>query len=266
MRPTPLLVAALGLLAAAPAATLAQSDWLERCRRNHSGDRVQHCEQRESRLSTRASLSVDAGQNGGVSVHGWDQSGILVRAKVQAWGATAAEARQLASAIRIDTDGELSASGPAAGGRSGWAVSWEIFVPRRTGLTVSTHNGPISVENVTGRMALEAHNGPLGLSGVGGDVRGRTRNGPINVTLVGSRWNGTGLDVETTNGPVNLRLPRNYSAELETGTVNGPMNFDLDQPIPVRGRITRRIRAQLGDGGPPIRAVTTNGPVVLRNT
>jgi DUF4097 and DUF4098 domain-containing protein YvlB len=267
MRATPLMLAALTLVAGS-ARLGAQSDWIRNCERGNHDDRERHCEARESRIQARATVTVDAGQNGGVSIEGWDQSDILVEARIQTWASTEREAREIARDIRVSTSGTISATGPSTSGnrRSGWAVSYKIFVPRRTSLSVETHNGPISVEDVAGRMALRAHNGPLNLHGVSGDVNGRTQNGPINVTLAGSRWSGAGLDVETVNGPVNLRVPRNYSAELETGTVNGPINFDLEQPIPVRGRITRVIRSTLGSGGAPIRAVTTNGPVVLRNS
>jgi hypothetical protein len=268
MRVRPLLLASIPLAFLGANPGLAQEeDWVARCRRgNHAGERAQHCEERESRHSARATVSVDAGQNGGVSVEGWSEPGIRVRARVQAWAPTESEAREIARQVRVDTEGTLTASGPEHGSRRGWAVSWQIFVPRRTGLELETHNGPISVENVTGRMQLQAQNGPVSLRGVGGDVRARTQNGPVNVTLSGARWDGQGLDVETTNGPVTLSLPRSYSAELETGTVNGPMDLGLEQPIPVRGNISRRIRTTLGSGGPRIRAVTTNGPVRLRNS
>ena len=73
---------------------------------------------------------------------------------------------------------------------------------------------------------------------------------------------GVGMDVETTNGSVVIEAPDGYSAELETGTVNG--RLDLDVPVTVRGRIERRIRTQLGQGGAMVRAVTTNGSVKLR--
>jgi hypothetical protein len=62
-----------------------------------------------------------------------------------------------------------------------------------------------------------------------------------------------------------MRIPANYSARLETGTVNG--GFDIDFPITLQGRIDRRrIATQLGAGGPTIRAVTTNGGVRVRKT
>ena len=143
--------------------------------------------------------------------------------------------------------------------RHGYAVSYVIYVPRRMDLRVVTSNGPLSVHGVTGRMDLRAHNGPVDLGGLGGDVRARAENGPLAVRLSGSRWNGEGLDAETTNGPVDLSLPDGYRATLTAGTVNGPM--DVDVPLTVRGRFPRQFTTELGGGGAPVRVVTTNGPV-----
>jgi len=48
-----------------------------------------------------------------------------------------------------------------------------------------------------------------------------------------------------------------------TGTTNGPMRSDF--PITLQGHIsTRRIDTEINGGGPTVRAVTTNGPLVLR--
>jgi DUF4097 and DUF4098 domain-containing protein YvlB len=80
--------------------------------------------------------------------------------------------------------------------------------------------------------------------------------------LKGTKWQGAGLDLQTTNGPVNLSIPEGYNAHLETGTVNGPMRFDF--PVTVQGRIDRRLSLDIGSGGPTIRVVTTNGPVIVR--
>jgi hypothetical protein len=246
------------------------AEWLEECEENRrhddddGDDRVRFCEVRESRLrATGRTLTVDGRQNGGIDVEAWDGDGILLQARIQAQAPTMEEARQIASGVRIDTAGPtISASGPATSGRRSWWVGYLILVPRRTNLDLSTHNGPIHVEGVTGRMELRAVNGPLALDDVGGDVRGRTQNGPLAITLGGARWDGAGLDAETRNGPLILELPRKYGARLETGTQNGPM--DIDFPITLQGRIGRRITTTLGAGGPLIRAVTTNGPLVIR--
>jgi DUF4097 and DUF4098 domain-containing protein YvlB len=95
-------------------------------------------------------------------------------------------------------------------------------------------------------------------------VHGETTNGGVNVELSGDRWDGEELNVRTTNGGVNVSLPDNYSAHLETGTVNG--NISVDFPITVQGRITRELSVNLGSGGPTIRAMTTNGGVRVRHS
>ena len=82
---------------------------------------------------------------------------------------------------------------------------------------------------------------------------------------MGTRWEGGGgLDAETTNGPVSLAIPDNYSAELEFGTVNGPMTVGFPLTVTIQGKVGRRIITKLGAGGAPIRAVTTNGPVEIQ--
>ena len=73
---------------------------------------------------------------------------------------------------------------------------------------------------------------------------------------------GEGLDVETTNGGIELLIPPDYSARLQTGTVNGRIETEI--PLMVRGNVTRQLSTELGGGGPPIRAETTNGSVSIR--
>jgi DUF4097 and DUF4098 domain-containing protein YvlB len=107
-------------------------------------------------------------------------------------------------------------------------------------------------------------NGGIRLRDVGGDMHGRTVNGGITADLSGARWDGAGLDLETTNGGVKLRLPRDYSAELEAGTTNGGLRIGF--PIVVQGnltRLTRNIVTTLGSGGPRLRLRTVNGAVTI---
>ena len=95
-----------------------------------------------------------------------------------------------------------------------------------------------------------------------GDIHGETVNGGVTVDLSGDHWNGAGLDVETQNGGIRLRLPEQYSASLETATTNGRINIDF--PVAVEGRVTRNLTTTLGAGGARLRAVTTNGGVTIR--
>jgi hypothetical protein len=227
-------------------------------------DRERFCEVRDVTMRVPARmLFVDGRDNGGVSFYGWDKNEVLVRALIQTNADTRAEAQSLAKEIKIATDGDrVRADGPANRRHANWSVSYEVWVPRKSNLEADTHNGGISVENVEGRMELHAVNGGIHLRGTAGDVRAETTNGGVTALLEGTSWRGEGLDLQTTNGGVNLEIPRGYNARLETGTVNGGMNIDF--PITVQGFIGRRITTTLGQGGPRVRATTTNGGVRIR--
>jgi putative adhesin len=241
-------------------------DWLAECRHRGWDDRPTACKIRETGMRPGTGpLTVDPGENGGVSIYGWDRDSIALVAKIQTNARTEDDAQQLADAVRIDASGQsIRASGPETLRRTSWSVNLDVYVPRHTDLTLETVNGPLSVEDVSGTMDLRAQNGPVSLAGVGGNVTARVQNGPLDVELSGTKWDGTGLDAEAQNGPVELSIPERYNAQLETGTVNGPMDVTFPLTVTVRGRITDRITTTLGSGGPPVRVVTTNGPLTIR--
>jgi DUF4097 and DUF4098 domain-containing protein YvlB len=225
---------------------------------------VGNCEIREQTLApSGGAIAIDGRQNGGVSVKGWDQNQVLVRARVQTGAPTADEARALGQQIRIETSGtKIFASGPESRRDYNWNVSFEVFVPRRADLSVETQNGGIAIADVNGRIDFTALNGGVVLKRVGGAVRGSTTNGGLIVELSGDRWDGESLDVSTTNGGVIMSVPENYSAHLQTGTVNGSVNVDF--PVNVQGRLTKQVAFDLGSGGALVKAMTTNGGVHLK--
>jgi DUF4097 and DUF4098 domain-containing protein YvlB len=225
---------------------------------------VGNCEIREQTLAlSGGTIAIDGRQNGGVSVKGWDQNQVLVRARVQTGAPTAEEAKSLAGQVRIETSGaKIFASGPESRKDYHWDVSYEVFVPRRADLSVETQNGGIAIADVSGRIDFTALNGGVVLKRVGGAVRGSTTNGGLVIELAGDRWDGESLDVSTTNGGVIMSVPENYSAHLQTGTVNGSVNVDF--PVNVQGRLTKQVAFDLGSGGAMVKAMTTNGGVHLK--
>ncbi len=223
-------------------------------------ERGQYCEMRETTIPAGASLEVDGGANGGVSIQGGERSDILVRSKVEASADNQGDARRLVSGIRVETSGgRIHASGPAPEGHAGWSVSYEVFVPRKTSLALRTHNGGIRIAGVDGHTRFEAVNGGVTLKALAGAVEGHTTNGGLSLELASDHWEGERCDVSTTNGGVTIRVPANYSARLETGTVNGGVNVGF--PVTVHGEISRQIAVDLGSGGKLVRATTTNGGV-----
>lgn len=230
----------------------------------HDNKLARHCEIKEQTLpATDSTIAVDGKVNGGISVQGWERNEILLRARIQTAGPSEPEAIELAKQVTIQTAGSnIFASGPTNRTDHWWSVSYEVFVPRRSNLSLKTHNGGISITDVNGRLEFSALNGGVNLQRVGGTVKGGTTNGGLNVELSGERWDGEVLDVSTTNGGVSMSIPENYSAHLETGTVNGRINIDF--PVTIQGDITRELAVNLGSGGPTIRAMTTNGGVRIR--
>jgi hypothetical protein len=255
-------MAALSLSAVERAVQQTQdgADW---CRSEQWGrNREGVCEVREmSLLAGASSLSVDAAPNGGIQVQGGPRADILVQARVVATAATEQRAREIVGAVRVDAaPDKVSADGPDGLGRGeSWHVSYRLHVPTMTSLSLRSTNGGINITDVEGRIEFQTVNGGVKLSGLAGEVRGRTSNGGVDVELDGTTWRGDGLDVETSNGGVRLRIPEHYSARLETGTVNG--GFNIDFPVSVQGRVDREITADLGGGGPLIRVRTNNGGV-----
>jgi hypothetical protein len=265
-RPLRIFAAVAAMSSAVGVAASAQSDratrFMDDCR-HRVNDTAQFCETREFTLPLAKSLAVDGRENGGITVHAWDRSETKVTALIQAHARTEAEAQNIAKRIVVSTTGgDVRANGPHGNNDESWSVAYDIRAPRHTDLSLTASNGGVSVDGMDARMELETVNGGLRLTDVAGDVRGTTVNGGVTAELSGDRWHGAGLDLRTSNGGIHLFLPNNYSAQLETGTVNGGM--DIGFPITVQGTFGRRLTTQLGSGGPRVRAVTTNGGVSIR--
>ena len=238
---------------------------------SYNSDRAGFRELREMTVPASGNLTVGGGRNGGIRVRGENRSDVLVRACVQTWADTDADAKALASSVRISSGSEIRAEGPEQRENNNWGVSFEILTPRNTNLDLSTTNGGISISTVDGRIQFATTNGGVSLSEVGGEVKGRTTNGGIKVDLAGATWKGTGVDVQTTNGGINLSMPQNYGANIEVSTTNGGFRSDIPGIQPEKkadhdySRATR-VNTSLNGGGALIRLVTTNGGVTINST
>ena len=234
--------------------------WTQPCHDDWKDGHESACDVRELPYQGSGhALGIDGGENGGMTVMGWDRKEVRVLYRIKARAATTAQAEQLAQSVRVeDVDGWLTPRGPAFTKQQNWSVEMKVWVPRSTNLSLRTKNGPAGVRGVKSTMEIHSQNGPVSLVEVGGAVMVRVQNGPLHVALSGERWSGAGLDAEAENGPVNLVLPEHYSARLETGTVNGPAT--ISYPIAIEGQIRGHFRQTLGSGGPPVRVVTENGP------
>jgi DUF4097 and DUF4098 domain-containing protein YvlB len=254
---------ALGLLLLSGLAATAQTapTFTSGCSNGGSNHQIRFCETRDLTMAATAGqpLTIDASTNGSISVTAWDGSDVRIRATVTAWASSEAEAKTHVAAIRVSTANDKLL---ATGGAENAAVSYEVFVPRRTALALTTQNGSIHLVGVQSAITFSAQNGSVSLADLGGQVTGKAVNGSLSIRLVGHQWEGSGLDVETVNGSIKWQLPDDYSAQFITGTTNGSLRTTLPQSDPKGHK--HEVKATLGKGGPALKAVTTNGSVVVR--
>jgi DUF4097 and DUF4098 domain-containing protein YvlB len=222
--------------------------------------RASYAEPRSQTLAQSALNKIRPSVNGGVIIHGADRSDVLVHACVHSSAPSDQEARALAAQVTIaQGPGEIEGRGPKTDHDRSWSVSYEIWVPKHSNLDVASVNGGIAVESVDGDVQAENVNGGIRLSDLSGNVKGSTVNGGIKAELAGASWTGGGLRISTTNGGVRLEVPGNYSARVETSTVNG--GFHCDFPISIEAGEMKHLSFQLGNGGPEIRTSTVNGGI-----
>ncbi len=227
------------------------------------GDQKRVCELRTATVKLGGQHLAVKSENGGIEVSGEDRSDVVIEARVSAWASSEADARNILKQVTIDASGDsIRDNGPHFHlGSSGYGVNYRLRVPRKLGVDLKSENGGIDIAHLEGKIRFDTTNGGVDLNDLAGDVHGSTVNGGLDIALTGSSWSGQGLNAETTNGGVSLKVPDHYNAHLETGTVNG--GIEVNFPITIQGDIKNRLSTNLGSGGATIHAETTNGGVEI---
>lgn len=225
------------------------------------GHQERVCELRTTTIKLGGQWLGVKSQNGGIEIAGEDRGDVQIEARVQAWAGSESEARNILKQVTIDTSGDrVRDDGPHSHwSNNGYGVNYRIRVPRRLAVELKSENGGIDIAHLDGDIHFDTTNGGVGLNDLAGDVHGSTVNGGLDIVLTGDRWRGRGLNAETTNGGVTLKIPNHYAAHLETATVNGGVSVNF--PVTIQGDIKNRLNTDLNGGGPTIHAETTNGAI-----
>jgi hypothetical protein len=248
----------------------------------------------EQTLSAEGVARVVLGNtNGTVRVEGWERDEILVEATKKVRAGDREEAEEVSEALRVEIsreDGVVRIETIYPKRRRGgfWdalfgrgvsgkmSVEYEVYVPRKMGLDLTTTNGRVEVEEVSGQVVAHSTNGRIVLRDVESAVRARTTNGSVVVGgLVGTfdvsttngsievAWIQGGAEdsrAHTTNGRITVRLPKGFSAVLDASTTNGKVRTEI--PLTTEEKITKlKVRGTLGEGGPLLKLRTTNGNI-----
>src|ERR1700693_4949874 len=238
----------------------------------------------EERSITRPDgpLRVESEVNGGVQVQGWDKDSYSVTV-CKAADASRNNAEQIFSQIKLSVEnGEVSVSGPS--NHDNWTVFLLVRAPRSANLELRANNGPLSIYDLNAKLVARAINGPISLQGFSGDadisaengpidlrgnsgkLRLHTENGPISVSLSGDAWTGSGLEADAQNGPLTLRVPKNYQSSLLVES-NGHSPMSCQASFCNDARKTwdeDRRRIEFGNAPAVIHLSTVNGPIAVK--
>ena len=69
------------------------------------------------------------------------------------------------------------------------------------------------------------------------------------------------LVLNTVNGGITWKLPKEYPAPLEASTNTDSIRASL--PVPISGVVRKELMTSSGKGGAPVKAVTVNGGIAV---
>lgn len=226
-------------------------------------------------------LDVQPESNGGVKIERGSGSSYAITACVGAGARTRAEAQAAADGVSLVVEGSRVRVTGLTNVQS-WSVQLIVAAPANADITVSTQNGPIALDGVSGRFDARANNGPISVNDVQGNLRARTQNGPIHVegsggefdvetqngpisiALMGNRWDGR-LDARAHNGPLNVRVPGNYTSGVEiSSSFHSPWSCQVSACRSGNRDWDERSRSlRVGSDPVVVRISTDNGPVTV---
>jgi DUF4097 and DUF4098 domain-containing protein YvlB len=170
------------------------------------------------------------------------------------------------SAIRIETVHEKSESRWFGSNNSG-QVTYTLTVPSSANIdTISTINGDVDVEGVSGTVNAESINGDLDLKRLMGDANLETTNGQIKAGF--ARMGGSQrVSADTVNGQITIVLPDNASARLSAEVLNGGIDADdFGLEVEKGGFVGKDLNGTIGGGEARIDLDTVNGGIRVKKS
>lgn len=229
-------------------------------------------------FDVRPGASVDLSNvNGRITVKAWDQPRVKVVA-VKKVEAPKADVQKALNDLRVEIqprDGGLVIRtrypNDGDGGFFSWLfgddidaqVTYELTVPRTMNVVVENTNGGIYVTEVTGKHDLDTTNGRIEVTRCAGTVDAATTNGSIHAELTSVTKNQP-MRFETTNGRIEVSVPKDFAATIDASTTNGSIKTDL--PIQTRSFDDNSLRGTINGGGTSLRLRTTNGGISIRRS
>jgi hypothetical protein len=197
--------------------------------------------------------------NGSVQVDVWDQNAVRVQAVK-----TAGSWRELQQ-LRIEVTSTPSflkiETHYPSGTHTHMSVEYTLTVPWGATLdTIEVVNGGLTVADLGGDLIATVVNGYAKLTGLGGDVEVCTVNGIQHVELELLSFCQR-VDLETVNGPIDVRLGSSVSAKVRAESVIGPISNEFGLPVTKHGYLGSVMIGSIGSDGGKLRLKTVNGAI-----
>jgi DUF4097 and DUF4098 domain-containing protein YvlB len=210
--------------------------------------------------------------DGRVTVHGWDKSEVTYTAtkhasQEESLKQISIDAQQQGQSITVNAKNDEEESG---------SVDLDVYVPRQSTLHVSSGDGALNLEGVSGQITLRSGDGSIHVANSGGQLDVNTGDGHIQVTKFDGQvdartgdgeialdGNFNALSARTGDGQITLSVPAGSSFTIETNAPDEISNegFIVAEDITPSPRLKRW---RIGNGGKVFVLKTGEGKILLR--
>jgi tRNA A-37 threonylcarbamoyl transferase component Bud32 len=215
--------------------------------------------------------------NGRIEIAGWDRNEVVIKALKHGKTRESVEAAKIIvnsspDEIVIHTEQPSSVTGfPWSwlwfknSKRNDAVVDYAIQVPQSARLkNISSVNGRIVIEDVSGDIEASTVNGQMQVQGAGGNLKLSTVNGRIEAEMA-SLGRGQSVSLDAVNGQLEAILPSNADAEVSASTLNGGISSEFASLVVKKEfPVGSNLKGKLGNGGAHVKASTVNGGIRFR--
>lgn len=230
-------------------------------------------------VSGKPDLRIEVG-DGSVSIRPSDRNEIDARVTTQGWKIGDSEVRivERQSGDRVEIDVHVPRLNVSFGRHS---VHMDLLVPRELRAQIHSGDGRISAQDLKGELHFSSGDGAIEADSIDGIFEAKTEDGHIRAS---GRWDRLDLQtqdgsveadaragskmagswrVHTDDGHVTLRLPENFSADLDIHTGDGKITVDF--PFTTSGSLGGSdVRGKLNGGGQTLVVHTGDGPIHIQ--
>jgi DUF4097 and DUF4098 domain-containing protein YvlB len=210
--------------------------------------------------------------DGAITVHGWDQAEVRYTATKHA----ADEEALKQISIQTEQQGPTLSINATNDNQSNGSVMLDVYVPRKASLHVSSGDGPLILDGVTGDITLRSNDGPITVSNSGGQLHVTTDDGPIQINKFDGQvdartgdgpialdGNFNAVSARTGDGEISLTVPAGSSFTIETNSTEEitQEGFNVAEDITPSPRVKRW---KVGNGGRVFVLKTGEGKILLK--